>query len=217
MGGLVNVAGAGAVQGGMELGGNLAMQGLGKMAKGVMHGYIKPSTAKNLIGKADDIVETALNEAIPVTQGGIEKATRQISHLRDDVTAILRNRENIALQSGTQPDLHAIAEEVRAHALQKYYKPGQDVADFDAAMRVADSIDAHPSLGIPPGTAPGPMKVTLGTADEVKQGLWNRFVGLCGCREGRWTRDETSHRARGAGRGAVERSRVEVAGCRESY
>ena len=40
-------------------------------------------------------------------------------------------------------------------------------------MRVADNIDAHPSLNIPPGSAPGPLPRDLEAANEAKRTLQN--------------------------------------------
>lgn len=146
-----------------ELGGQGVSRGLSKGAESVYRGYLKPSLAKQSVGKADQVVQTALDEALPVTKAGTNQANRVIGELRQQVDQIL------ASTSGTV-DLHQVAERVRAFAKAKYFRPGRPTADFDAAMRVADELDQHPSIQNP--FAPNsPAPVNLSQANTVKRGL----------------------------------------------
>ena len=162
---------AGAVGGALEYGGNLAMKGLQNAAGAVYRGYLKPSLAAVNVKKAQQIVQTALEEAIPLTNKGIAKASSTISELNAEVQRILAARQNISQTVHGDIDLHDIAEKVRSFARGKYFKPGTPSEDFDAAMKVADNIDKHASLGLPPGAQPGPTPVDLTTANEVKTSL----------------------------------------------
>jgi hypothetical protein len=114
-------------------------RGLSSGAKAVYRGYLKPSLAKASISKADRVVKTAIDEALPITKAGETQANAVIKELRTEVDGIL------AKTPGTV-DLHSIAERVRAFAKAKYFKAGKPTADFDAAMRVAEELDAHPSI-----------------------------------------------------------------------
>jgi hypothetical protein len=131
------------VEGGLqalyELGGAGVTRGLSSGAKAVYRGYLKPSLAKASISKADRVVKTAIDEALPITKAGETQANAVIKELRTEVDGIL------AKTPGTV-DLHSIAERVRAFAKAKYFKAGKPTADFDAAMRVAEELDAHPSI-----------------------------------------------------------------------
>jgi hypothetical protein len=159
----------GAIQGALEAGGGLAVKGLGAGAKAVYRGYLKPSLAKNAVGKAGEIVNTAIDEALPVTAGGIQKAQNVIGDLRRQVDGIL------ATSPGTV-DLHTVAEKVRAFAKAKYFRPGTPSADYEAALAVADSIDKHAALTLPAGAAPTRVTVPLTQANQAKRGI-DRAIG----------------------------------------
>lgn len=161
--GLKNTGIEAAAQGAMEGIGSLATKALGSGARAVYRGYLKPSMAKSSIAKADAIVETALREHLPVTKAGQEQAERVIGELRKEVQSELQNT------SGTV-NLHTVAEKVRAFAKRKYNVPGVDPADYEAAMKVADSIDAHPSM-TPKPPAARVDEVSLPAADQVKRSL----------------------------------------------
>lgn len=147
-----------------ELGGEGISRGLSGGANAVYRGYLKPSLAKQSVGKADQIVKTALDEALPITKAGQGQASRVITELRQQVDQIL------ASTPGTV-DLHQIAEQVRAFAKAKYFKPGTPTADYEAALAVADTLDKHPALGLPPGAQPSRVSVDLPTANQTKRGL----------------------------------------------
>ncbi len=147
-----------------ELGGEGISRGLSSGANAVYRGYLKPSLAKQSVGKADQIVKTALDEALPITKAGQGQAARVMSDLRQQVDQIL------ASTPGTV-DLHQVAEKVRAFAKAKYFKPGTPSADYEAALAVADSLDKHPALGLPPGAQPSRVSVDLQTANQTKRGL----------------------------------------------
>lgn len=162
---------AGAINAGMEYGGQKVMHTIGSAAKAVYRGYLKPSLAGASKAKAQAIVQAAMDEGLPIAQVGKERADLLIKELRGEVDAILQNRQHISKTLFGDIDLHNVAERVRQFARTKYYKAGRPVEDFEAAMKVADNIDAHPSLNLPPGSAPGPTPVDLATANETKRTL----------------------------------------------
>lgn len=149
----------GAVQGGAELVGGAVTKGLASGAKNIYRGYLKPSLAAKNVGKADEIVDTALREALPISKGGAGKADRIIGELKAEVDRILST-------SPGSIDLGAVANRVRAFAKQKYYRAGADLSDYQTALGVADRIDNHPALGIPRAT-----QVPLDDANRVKRAL----------------------------------------------
>jgi hypothetical protein len=158
-----DVALGGAEQGAYEALGGGITKAAGSVGKAVYRGYLKPSLAQHSIGKADQIVQTALDEALPITQSGVDKANRVIRDLRATVDA------KIAAAPGTI-DLHQIAEHIRGYARQRYYKPGKPSADFEAALKVADDLDRHPTIANP--FAPNsPAPVTPSRANEIKRGI----------------------------------------------
>lgn len=154
----------GAAQGALELGGQMVPRALGTAATAVYRGYLKPSLAKASVGEARQIVQTALDEGLPVAKSGVDAAISRIGELNQEVKKVLD------LQTGTV-DLHSIAERVRAFARQKFYKPGAPMEDFNAAMKVADTIDAHPSLNLPSPMTGTQQFVSPTRANEVKQAL----------------------------------------------
>ncbi len=159
--GAMNAGIAGGVQGAMDLAGTALMSGLGAGAKAAYRGYLKPSLAKNAVGKGDQIVETALQEALPITKSGSAHAQEVIAALRQQVDDVL------AHTPGTV-DLATIAAKVRDFAKRTYYRPGRSMEDFDAAMRVADRLDAHPAL---PNLGRPVTDVSLPVANQVKRDL----------------------------------------------
>jgi hypothetical protein len=155
----------GGIQGAMEAGGAAASKYvIAPAAKAVMRGYLKPSLAGVKIGKAREIVQTALDEALPVTKGGEERAGRLITDLNKQINGILASNPK-------KVDLHQVAEKVRTFAKAKYFTPGVDDADYQAALAVADSIDKHASLGLPPGVNPTRVEVSASEANKVKQNV----------------------------------------------
>ena len=156
-----DIATAGAIQGGSELVGQGVVKAAPVAARAVYRGFLKPSLAKNSIAKADDIVETALKEGLPLTKAGKETAAAIQTDIRNEVNGLLKSAD----QQGETVDLHFVAQQVRRFAQRKYFKPGVPSADYDAAMRVADSLDLHPSLKT------GVTDVTLSKANTIKQAI----------------------------------------------
>lgn len=161
-----SIATEGGIQGAAEAVGGAVAKGVGVGAKAVYRGYLKPSLAGVKIAEARTIVDTAMRERLPVTKGGEARAERLIKELNGQVNTILQNVKN-----KSAVDLHQVAEKVRAFAKAKYFKPGVDLSDYKAALEVADSIDRHPSLGIPPGVTPTRVGVSAAKANEVKQAV----------------------------------------------
>lgn len=155
----------GGIQGGSEALGGLTTQGAVKGATAVYRGYLKPALSAGLLAKANQIVQTALEEALPITRGGVQKAQTIITELRGLVDDIL------AKAQGTL-DLHDVANRVRAFAKKRYFKPGVDTSDYQLALGVADKLDQHPSLPIQPGTTIRQTAVSLSAANEAKRGLY---------------------------------------------
>lgn len=141
----LGMAKQGAIQGGAELAGGLVAKGATKGAQAVYRGYLKPSLAGRKIQKANQIVHTALDEAIPISRRGTAKADKLIAELNAQVN------DELSRVDGPL-DLHTIAERVRGFARRVYNRPGVPVEDYHAALRVADSIDKHSTL-----MRPGPL------------------------------------------------------------
>ena len=163
----------GVVQGASEGVGGVVTKGAAKGAQAVYRGYLKPSLAAKKIAKAGPVVRTAMNEGIPISRTGATldetgkiagKAGRVISEMHDEVRAAVR-------EAPGKVDLKRIADRVRRVARQRYFKPGSDPSDYQAALSVADRIDQHKSLGIPPGMVPSRIRVSVSQANEVKQAL----------------------------------------------
>lgn len=156
-----DIATAGAIQGGAELLGQGVVKGASAVGRGLYRGYLKPSLAKASIGKADRIVETALQEGLPLTKGGVSKANRVAAELGAQVDDLLRQAD----AAGETVDLRTVANKVRTFADARYFQPGRPSADYDAAMKIADSLDLHPSLN-------GQTVVPVSVANKVKRGIW---------------------------------------------
>lgn len=171
--GLVQGATSGAVDAGLSAGVNAsmnatadaAMKGVGATGRAIYRGYLKPSLRASKLSIASEVVDTAIREGIAVTRSGLKHANVLKGQLRAEV-------ENVLKASPDSVDLHAIAERVRAFAKREYYRPGVPTTDFDAAMKVADTIDAHPSLGLPADHV-GPVNVPASNANVVKQDIGN--------------------------------------------
>jgi hypothetical protein len=161
--GTVGAAKEGAVNAAAEVGGRVANKYVVQpVARAVMRGYIKPSLAAANIEHAREIVQTALDEALPVTAGGDARAERLITELNADINSTLaRVKGKISL-----PD---VAKRVRAFAKAKYFKPGVDSADYQAALEVADAIDRHAALNLPNGARV--TGVNAVAANDIKQAV----------------------------------------------
>ena len=159
------IAQQGAIQGGSEAIGAGIAKGASAGARAVYRGYLKPSLAASKVAKADQIVATALDEGIPISRRGTAKAQEIITELRGEV-------DNILGQSQGTLDLHRVAERVRAFAKRRYFKPGVDTSDYQMALGVADKLDQHAALGLPPGARPTRVDVPLSAANEAKRGLY---------------------------------------------
>ncbi len=156
------------VNAGLNAGADLAMRGIGTTGKAIYRGYLKPSLRASKLAVASEVVDTAIREGIPITNAGLKRVSVLKGQLRAEVDAALN-------ASKGEVDLHTIAERVRAFAKREYYRPGVPTGDYEAAMKVADTIDAHPSLGMPPGQigpAPAP-RVSASEANVVKQDIGN--------------------------------------------
>lgn len=111
-------------------------RGLSAGGQAVYRSLLKPSLSPKNIGEARTIVQTAIDEAIPIDGRGVGKATRLISGLNKQVDAIL------AHSRGTV-DYAEIAARVRDWAQRTYDAPGASRESLNAALKVADSIDGH--------------------------------------------------------------------------
>lgn len=159
----------GALQGVMEGAGQAVMPVVGKVAESVYRGYLKPSLSRVNLPKATQIVKDAIQEAIPVTKGGLQRADELIGELNGKVNDILSQA------TGRTVDLGDMANQVRAWATRTFDRPGRDPRDLKAAMDVADRIDQHPSVN--PTSLGNQMagkttaSVDMVTANQVKQDL----------------------------------------------
>lgn len=185
-----DIAKEGAIQGAAEGIGGLVTKGVAKGARAVYRGYLKPSLAAKHVGKAGEIVETALREGIPVSQGGASKAQGLIAELRQVVDSELQ-------ASSGQVDLRAIADKVRAFAKARYYRAGADPSDYNAALAVADRIDNHPALGsaVTRATAAS-VDVPVAEANQVKRALQESAASSYGAPNANATARATKEGAR---------------------
>lgn len=190
------IATEGAIQGGMEAAGGLVAKGAKTLGTAVYRGYLKPSLAGTEIAKAREIVETGIANALPITKGGEARAARLIGQINGQVEAALKG-------SSETVDLTAIANRVRAFAKKTYYRPGVPMQDFEAAMKVADEIDKHPSLGLPGGVTPSRVDVPVVQGNQVKQGL-DKAIGDTGFGVERTAPTEARKIGRYAAREAIE-------------
>lgn len=161
-GGAKDAAIEGGTQAALEYGGGLAMKGLSKGANALMRGYLKPSLAEKSIKDARTIVQTALDEGLSVSKAGEERSGRLIKEINKQVNGILD-------KTNGKVDLKQVADRVRSFAKAKYFKPGVDDADYQAALEVADSIDSHASLTLPNGAQV--TKVRASAANDIKQSV----------------------------------------------
>lgn len=161
--GAQNAAVEGATQGAIELGGGLVGKyAVQPVARAVMRGYLKPSLAARSIKEAREIVQTALDEALPVTKGGEARAGRLINEINADINSTLAKVKG-------KIDLSQVADRVRAFAKLKYFKPGVSDADYQAALEVADAIDRHAALTLPSGAQVTKVNAPIG--NEIKQAV----------------------------------------------
>jgi hypothetical protein len=169
-----DVAATGLVSAAMPAVARGVTSGIRAGARGLVRGFLKPSLASKNIREARTIVDTVIREGLPVSPTGAAynetgqltgKAGRLITALKAEATRLL------AQHPAGRVDLKAVADGLRAWGRKTYYKPGVDLSDYEAVLRVADRIDAHPSLGIPPGIRPTAVRVPLPAAEDVKRGL----------------------------------------------
>jgi hypothetical protein len=164
-----DIAKEGAIQGVTELVVPQVLNVVGKTGAQIYRGYLKPSLAEHALPKAKEIVETALREALPITEAGKARAQALITDLNQQVSQMLARAGDKTI------DLHAVAERVRDFAKRKYFVPGRAVENYEAALQVADRIDKHPALGLPANVSPTRVEVNLPTANLVKQGLYEEL------------------------------------------
>jgi hypothetical protein len=169
-----------ALQGGI----NGALEGVGqavgpmltKGAQAVYRGYLKPSLAAKNLPKADQIVRTAIDEALPVTASGFQQAGKVIAELNAEADRILQS-------SPGKVDIHDVADKLRTWAQRTYNRPGRAPADFEAAMKVADRIDAHPSITPTPPNAPV-TDVSAAAANQIKRDMQSGASSAYGVKSG---------------------------------
>ena len=153
------------LQGAIESGGQAIPAVLAPAGRAIYRGYLKPSLSARLLPRADEIVETAIQEALPVSKLGAARAARIVGELRTEVDDLL------SVTRGTV-DLGTIAKKVRAFAKRTYYRPGADLSDYKAALAVADRLDKHPSFGKQILTGASKNRpVSLAQANRTKRAL----------------------------------------------
>lgn len=148
-----DIATSGAVQGALEGAGQAIPPLLKAGGTAAYRGYLKPSLSRVNLPKAAEVVQTAIQEGIAMTKGGLEHTQQLIGELNGKVNDLLSQA------TGKTVDLHEIADGVRAFAQRRFNRPGNNPADMEAAMKVADRIDNHPSM------APTPPNARVDTVD----------------------------------------------------
>lgn len=198
-----DIAISGGVQGGIEGLGRGVTRAAAGTAKAVYRGFLKPSISQRLAPRADEIVETALREALPITRRGARTGQRVIGELRQEVDGILqRSRGSV--------ELHDVAEQVRAFAKRKYYKPGADMRDYETALSVADRLDRSPALYNRPWQSGSVTKVAPAEANEAKRAI-DASVGDAGFGVKTGAERTTEKVARRELRGALEAAEPSIA------
>lgn len=158
-----DIALAGGEQGALEGVGGAVTKGLSAGGRAVYRGYLKPSLARASVGKASEIVNTAIDEGLAVTHGGVATAQRLIGELKGKVDALLQQAP------GRTVNLSEVADNLREWARRMYDRPGRDPRDYKAALAVADRIDQHPSIR---DFMPGQDKLAdLPAANQIKRDL----------------------------------------------
>jgi hypothetical protein len=182
-----------AIQGGAEAAGGVVTKGVSALGTAVYRGYLKPSLSMLDLPKAREVVATGIREMLPITKAGEERAKRLIRDINNQVTAMLSSARG-------KVDLHAVAERVRKFAQNKYFKPGVDQSDYNAAMEVADLLDNHPALGLPAGVKPSRVEVSAPQANEIKQAVRpnSRAYGAQGADAEATARKTAGHEMRAA-------------------
>ncbi len=91
--------------------------------------------------------------------------------------------DRILQSSPGQVDIHDVADTLRTWAQRVYNRPGRAPADFEAAMNVADRIDAHPSLTPTPPNAPV-TTVSASAANQIKRDMQSGASAAYGVKSG---------------------------------
>jgi len=193
----------GVTQGAIDAAGGVVTKGTQSLGTAVYRGYLKPSLSMVDLPKAREIVATGIREWLPVTKAGEDRAKRLIGELNDQVAAVLGTAK------GGSVNLVDIANRVRAFAQRKYYRPGAPNVDYEAALKVADEIDRHASLNIPPGARPSRIDVTPAQAQETKRAL-DTAIGDTGFGVERGAATEARKQGRRAAREFIEQAAPEV-------
>lgn len=154
----------GGVQGALEGAGQAIPAALKAGGTAIYRGYLKPSLSRVNLPKAAQIVKDAISEALPVTAAGAQRAQQMIGELNGKVDAMLSQA------TGKTVNLSEIANGVRGWAKRMYDRPGRDPRDYEAAVKVADRIDQHPSLANPFDPA-SDATATLPAANTIKRDL----------------------------------------------
>jgi len=158
-----DIAVQGAGQGALELGGQLAPRALMAGGKAVYRGYLKPSLSKINVKKAAEIVDTAFREGLPITEGATTVARTRIAELKARVDTELARTPG-------EVNLTDVANKVRTWARTMYGRAGRAPEDLEAALKVADRIDSHPSQ-LNPFNPQAPVTASATTANQIKRDL----------------------------------------------
>lgn len=137
---------------------------LGKTPEGAYESAMKPSPAKYSAGQRSQMVQTALQEGIPVSKSGLAKLQDLIDDLdakRDAAIAFDPNRPVSTVNSVRNLD------QVRQR-FSNQVTPQNDLAQIDAAQ--ADFLN-NPKLQ-PQGAGPGPSSLSAQDAQAMKSGTY---------------------------------------------
>lgn len=171
-----DIALQGGVQGALEGVGAAVGPALVKGGQAVYRGYLKPSLSAKNLPKAEEIVQTAINEGLAMTKGGVAKADKVIGQLRTQV-------DNILASMPGEVDLHVVADKLRSWATKVYDRPGRAPSDLESAMDVANRIDNHPSMIPTPPAAPIDS-VSATAANQVKRDMQSGASSAFGVKSG---------------------------------
>lgn len=136
----VDIGREGLGQGAMELGGGLLTQGIGRGARAIYRGYLKPSLARSRLRTVQMQVETALREKLPIGEAGRARLTQLKGRLTHDIDQLIR------MAKGTdQVEKNAIVRRINDLAA-RYMKQDRPEADVEAIRRVARQLHENPAV-----------------------------------------------------------------------
>ena len=156
IGTVVNVAGPSVVGGAIAK--SLASPALQAGARKFMQSALKPSIKALKSGKADEAVETLLEEGVNVSRGGVAKLEGKIDDINDQIADLLQKTGG-----GKTVDKHQVAARIQDvfKRIENTYSTPQDA--LKAVEKVYDDFLSNHLI---------PKDIPVAKAHELKQGIY---------------------------------------------